>query len=198
MTIESITTLDSLLISRSTESPNHRFLIRPVKDTANTAVEEITYGIFDAHVSRLAKAWIAQHVDDLYPKAVVGVFFPSGYTLSAVVFALIRLGVVPFCLSPRNSDEGLKHLVHQGKITMIIASRDNGLASRVKTIFPNDGQLPVQVLEVARDDLADLPSGNEHGRFSFPRLPAGLVSGHDIVIQQHVRPDKQSPLFVRC
>ncbi|KAF8875717.1 hypothetical protein CPB84DRAFT_1853179 [Gymnopilus junonius] len=171
MSLDSITTLDSLLTFRAEDSPNHRFLIRPVEDTANTAFEEITYGIFDFHVSQLAKAWMIEETakkpegSQLRPKAVVGVFFPSGYTLAVVMFALIRLGVVPFCLS--------------------LETLRKASSTSVKTIFQNDDQLRVRILEVARSDLAYCSATTEAGRFSYPQLSPGLISGQDTVVLQH-------------
>jgi acyl-CoA synthetase (AMP-forming)/AMP-acid ligase II len=194
MDISSPITLDALLVSRATESPAHVFLLRPEQDTADTVVQEITHGTFDAHVSRLARAWMAKQDNGelegspIRPRAVVGVFLPSGYTICAVLFAIIRLGAVPFCLSPRNSDEALKHLVRTGNIVTIVAATDGSLASRVKTLLRDEGDIRVPILEVSKMDLADLPSGTEFYKTSYPSLPPGFATELDIAIQQHACP----------
>lgn len=188
-----LTTLDAVLVSRTTETPLHRFLLRPEHNTIDTPAQEVTYGTFDAHVSRLARTWMNAQADGklernvIIPRAIVGVFLPSGYTLCTVLFALIRLGAVPFCISPRNSDEALKHLVRTGNVVAIVANTDNSLASRIKMLLQTEAHLHVPVLEVSDKDVSDLPSGTEFHRGSYPSVTSGVLTGKDIVIQQHVR-----------
>ncbi|KAG2024013.1 hypothetical protein CC2G_001614 [Coprinopsis cinerea AmutBmut pab1-1] len=117
------------------------------------------------------------------PRSIVGVYLPSGYTLCVVIFALIRLGAIPFCLSPRNSDEALRHLITKGNVSAVIAANDadEGLAGRMRSVL-KEGSLDVRVIDVERKDVQDIPRGPYP---SYPPLPHGTVRGRDIALQQH-------------
>ncbi|KAF9263047.1 acetyl-CoA synthetase-like protein [Marasmius fiardii PR-910] len=173
-------TLDTILLSRTHECPSHRFLYRPVHDTADTDVEEITYSIFNKHVSMLARKFTTSFPDLLKTKSIVGVLFPSGYPVAVTMFALIRLGVVPFCLSPRNSDEALSHLIKTGAAVAAVAYVDAGLSARLKEVLAKDG-IELPILEVSKQELAKLDIEEEE----YPPLPEGVIDITDAAMQQH-------------
>jgi acyl-CoA synthetase (AMP-forming)/AMP-acid ligase II len=174
-------------VARTQAEPKHRFLFVPVQDTASTDVRPITYGTFDSHVSRLAHRWSTDDtaIKVIGPRAIVGVFFPSCYTLAAVMFSLLRLGVVPFCISPRNSDEALKHLINKGNVVAMIAAKDGGLDERLRDLLQTRGTLDVPVFSVASAEVADTPC-EDAPKDSFPPLPSAVISGQDIALMQHV------------
>jgi acyl-CoA synthetase (AMP-forming)/AMP-acid ligase II len=177
-------TLDSLVSSRAKELPEHRFLLHPLYNTAETTAESITYGLFDTHLSCLAHAWASMGRDNaplIAPKTVVGVFLPSGYTLCVAMFALIRLGAVPFCLSPRNSDEGLKHLLRTEKITTIVTTSIDGVLPRLETILAADTSFDISLL-----DVSEVSRNDSDTVVSYPSLPEGIIKPVDTVIMQHV------------
>ncbi|KZT24135.1 acetyl-CoA synthetase-like protein [Neolentinus lepideus HHB14362 ss-1] len=180
------TTLDSILVSRALNEPNHRFLLRPEKDSLDTSAQPITYGTFDAHVGRLARKWTSdERASIIRPRTVVGVFFPSGYTLAAVMFALMRLGAVPFCISIRNSDEAIRHLLKVGHVVAMVASKDDRLSERIAPIVELEGNAPIPLLEVEKCELQDMHLTLESGKISFPPLPPGAISVDDAAIMQH-------------
>lgn len=179
-------TLDSVLASRAHSEPNQRFLLRPEHDSIDTDAQPITYGIFDGHVSRLARKWtLDEQASVIRPRAVVGVFFPSGYTLAAVMFALLRLGAVPFCISIRNSDEAVRHLVKVGNVSAIVAAKENGLYERIWTTLQCSGDSGIPIFAVEKNELQDPPSDVEKAENPFPSLPFGTISGDDTAIMQH-------------
>ncbi|KAH6903444.1 hypothetical protein BKA70DRAFT_1300995 [Coprinopsis sp. MPI-PUGE-AT-0042] len=189
------TTLDAVLRAQAALRPQHRFLFRPLQDLPETEVEPITYGIFDAHVSRLASRWadlkqaagpdssVIEPQPAIVPKAVVGVLLPSGYTLCVAMFALMRLGAAAFCLSPRNSDEALRHLVKAGNVSIIIAANDaeDNLADRMRSVL-KEGDLHATVIGVGKSDVSDLAQGPYT---PYPPVPEGTITKKDIAIQQH-------------
>ncbi len=181
--------LDEILINHALESPFHRFLLRPVYDDVDTPVEGVTYGVFNMHVSRLVRTWSTERTASgaqlIQPRDVVGVFFPSGYTLCVVLFAILRLGAIPFCISPRNSDPALRYLIQKGNVAAIIAAVDDNLLSRLQDSLSHHDESSaagVPILGVARSELADLPTPSESQY--FPLLCSG--TGDDVAIQQHV------------
>ncbi|KAH8100412.1 hypothetical protein BXZ70DRAFT_893661 [Cristinia sonorae] len=183
-------TLDAVLLARVAESPDHRFLFRPEHNDRETPVQSISYSIFDAHVSRLARLWVAHRLPGhdeplIQPNSVVGVFFPSGYTICTVIFSVLRLGGTPFCLSVRNSDDALRHLVRTGNVVAIIASTEHGYAERIKAVINEQGGLDKTILELSTDVVADLTPLDAYKEGSYPALAAGIISGKSIAIQQH-------------
>ncbi|TFK49584.1 acetyl-CoA synthetase-like protein [Heliocybe sulcata] len=188
-------TLDSLLVSRAAVEPNHRFLLCPIEDSIETPVQPITYSEFDTHVSILARKWMSNTWSSIVrPRAVVGIFFPSGYTLAIVMFALMRLGAVPFCISIRNSDEAIRHLVKAENVSAIVASKDGQLSQRIATVLQLLDEGPIPLDEIGKSE--QLLSQESMG-MSLQPLPPGTISADDTAIIQHTSGSTAFPKPVR-
>ncbi|KAG2024008.1 peptide synthetase, variant 2 [Coprinopsis cinerea AmutBmut pab1-1] len=194
-----MTTLDDLLLWRLLLSPDRRVFLRPRTNVANTKVDPITYRDLELHTFEGGDLNNQDNANDhtsdsgsklIAPRSLVGLCLPSQYVFAVAVFALIRLGAVPVCLSPTNSDEVLEHLAKEAGVSAVISVNDTHgqLGDRLRRI-PNGAM----IINVESRDVSDLCI-SEYS--PYPRLKYGSISGDDIAIVLHTSGSTSIPTLV--